>query len=126
MKIITVLAATFGLAIGIATARTAAQTPAPAAPPDPAKVAAGKLVYDTQKCATCHAIDKVGSKLASDLKGVGTRVTPEDLKKWFTNTVDMEKKLAKKPTVPMSNWLKTHKQTDPDIELLVAYLRSLK
>ena len=123
MKTISALIAMAALAVTVAGARTQAQTPAP---PDPAKVALGKTAYETQKCASCHAIDKVGGKLASDLKGVGTRLTPEDLKKWFTNTVDMEKKLAKKPTMPMSTWLKTHKQTDVDVDNIVAYLRTLK
>ena len=29
---------------------------------DAAKIAAGKTAYATQKCSTCHMIDKAGSK----------------------------------------------------------------
>ena len=93
--------------------------------PDPKKVAAGKTAYDTLKCSTCHAIGGVGGKLASALDGVGKK--PEaDIRKWFTDAAAMEAKLPKKPTMPMSNWLKTHKLTPADIDNLTAYMMSLK
>ena len=94
--------------------------------PDPKKVAAGKTAYDTLKCSQCHAIAGVGGKLASALDGVGKKLTEADIKKWFTDAAAMEAKLPKKPTVPMSTWLKTHKLTPADIDNLTAYMMSLK
>jgi mono/diheme cytochrome c family protein len=94
--------------------------------PDPTKVTAGQHVYDTQKCSTCHAIKGQGGKLSTALDGVGAKVSAADLKKWFTNTTDMEATLPKKPAMTMSSYLKTHKLTDADIDALVAYMQSLK
>lgn len=94
--------------------------------PDPTKVAAGQRVYDTQKCSTCHAIKGQGGKLSTSLDGVGAKLSAADLRKWFTNTTDMEATLPKKPAMTMSSYLKTHKLTDGDIDALVAYLQTLK
>ena len=94
--------------------------------PDAAKVAAGKTAYTTQKCSTCHAIGGVGGKLASALDGVGKKLTEADIRKWFTDAAAMEAKLPKKPTMPMSAFLKTHKLTPADIDNLTAYMQSLK
>ena len=93
-----------------------------------AKVAAGKAAYDTQKCSTCHVLAGKGTKgmAPQPLDGIGTRMTAVDLKKWFTDTAAMEAKLAKKPMVKMSDYLKTHKITDADVDALVAYLLTLK
>ncbi|HXT68777.1 MAG TPA: cytochrome c [Vicinamibacterales bacterium] len=117
MKTVVVLAAAaFALSAGAANLNAQ----------DAAKVAAGKKVYETQKCATCHAIGGTGGKLASALDGVGKKLTEADIKKWLTNPAEMETKLKAKPKMPMSTWLKTHKQTDADVEALVAYMLSLK
>jgi mono/diheme cytochrome c family protein len=94
--------------------------------PDPAKVAAGAKVYETAKCATCHAINGKGGKVSTALDGVGAKLSPEDLGRWFTHTAEMEAKLPKKPTVTMSAYLKTHKLTDADVEAVIAYMSSLK
>ena len=89
---------------------------------------AGKAVYEKQSCKTCHVIGGVGTKgmAPETLDKVGARLKPEELKKWFTDTAAMEAKLAKKPMVKMSDYLKTHKLTDADIDALVAYLSTLK
>ena len=100
------------------------QTPTKA--PDPQKVEAGKKAYETLKCGTCHAIKGTGGKLASALDGVGAKLPEADIKKWLTNPAEMEAKLPKKPTMPMSAYLKTHKLIDPDVDALVAYMLSLK
>jgi mono/diheme cytochrome c family protein len=113
----------FGIAVALVffTGMTAgAQTP------DPKKVAAGKTTYDTLKCSTCHAIGGAGGKLAAALDGVGKKLTEADIRKWFTDAAAMEAKLTKKPTMPMSAWLKTHKLTPADIDNLTAYMMSLK
>jgi mono/diheme cytochrome c family protein len=94
--------------------------------PDRAKVAAGLRVYETQKCSTCHAIKGQGGKLSTALDGVGAKVSAVDLRKWFTNTTEMEAALPKKPAMTMSSYLKTHKLTDGDIDAVVAYMESLK
>ena len=94
--------------------------------PDPAKVAAGKTAYETQKCATCHMIADKGGKLASKLDGVGGRLKEPDLRKWLMATEEMEAKLATKPKVSMSAFMKTHKLTDADVTAIVAYMLSLK
>lgn len=94
--------------------------------PDPKKVEAGQKVYDTQKCATCHAIKGTGGKLSTALDGVGGKLSEADIRKWLTDPASMEAKLPKKPTMPMSTYLKSHKLNDPDVDALVAYMMSLK
>jgi mono/diheme cytochrome c family protein len=94
--------------------------------PDPKKVAAGKAAYDTQKCAQCHSIAGTGGKLASALDDVGKKLTEADIRKWFTDAPAMEAKLPKKPVMPMSGFLKTHKLTPEDIDNLTAYMLTLK
>lgn len=94
--------------------------------PDPKKVEAGQKVYDAQKCATCHSIKGAGGKLSTALDGVGGKLTEADIRKWLTDPAPLEAKLPKKPVVPMSTFLKSHKLSDPDVDALVAYMMSLK
>ena len=68
----------------------------------------------------------IASKAASVLDGIGTRMKEEDIRKWLTSTAEMEAKLAKKPTMSMAGWLKTHKLSDADVASITAYLASLK
>jgi mono/diheme cytochrome c family protein len=91
-----------------------------------AKVDAGKALFTAQKCTTCHKVDGVGGKLASDLTGIGGKRTEADIRKWLTNPAEMEKKLETKPKMPMSNYMKTHKLSDADVDALTAYMMSLK
>jgi mono/diheme cytochrome c family protein len=109
----------------LSVASVGAQSPDPKKP-DPRKIEAGKTAYDTQKCATCHAIQGVGGKLSTDLSTVGAKFTEADIKKWLTTPAEMEAKLAKKPVMPMSVYQKSHKLTDADVDALVAYMLSLK
>jgi mono/diheme cytochrome c family protein len=90
---------------------------------DAKKIEAGKKVYETQKCATCHMIAGKGNKM-SPLDGVGAKLSAADLKKWITDTAEMEAKLTKKPAVKMSS--KKFDIKDPDLDALVAYMQSLK
>jgi mono/diheme cytochrome c family protein len=108
------------VAVAVSGAVLSAQTP------DPKKVAAGQQAYETQKCATCHAIAGKGGKLASALDGIGGKLKEADIRKWLTTPAEMEATLPKKPTMPMSTYLKTHKLTDADVDALVAYMLSLK
>jgi mono/diheme cytochrome c family protein len=115
------VAVAVGVLVGCGTAFAQA-----AQAPDPAKVAAGVKVFETQKCSQCHAIKGVGGKLSTALDGVGGKLTEADIKKWLTAALEMEAKLPKKPVMPMSTYLKNHKLTEADVEALVAYMRSLK
>lgn len=94
--------------------------------PDLAKVVAGQKAYDTQKCSTCHQIKGLGGKLSTALDGVGAKLTEADVRKWLTAPAEMEAKLQKKPAMPMSTFLKSHKLTDADVDALTAYMLSLK
>ncbi len=91
-----------------------------------AKVEAGKVVFTTQKCGTCHKVGGVGGKLASELDGIGSKRTEAELRKWLTSPAELEAKITPKPKMPMSGFLKTHKLTDADVDALTAYMMSLK
>lgn len=88
---------------------------------DAKKAAAGKAVYEKQKCATCHQIAGKGSKI-SPLDGVGSKLSADDIKKWITDPDAMMAKLPKKPTVKM----KKVDLPEADLDNLVHYMLSLK
>jgi len=111
---------TMMLGVALCSAGLAAQAP------DPKKVDAGQRIYEAQKCSTCHQLKGQGGKLSTALDGVGTKFPEGDIKKWLTDPAAMEGKLPKKPVMPMSTYMKTHKLTDADIDALVAYMLSLK
>lgn len=87
---------------------------------------AGKQVYATQKCATCHQIAGTGGKLASALDGVGSKLKEAEIRHWLTDPAPLEAKVTPKPKMPMSGFLKTHKLSDADVNALTAYMMSLK
>jgi mono/diheme cytochrome c family protein len=93
---------------------------------DAAKIAAGKKLYTDLKCSSCHQVAGQGGKTASALDKVGTKLPAADIKKWLTNTADMEAKVTPKPKVPMSGFMKSKTLADADVDALVAYLGSLK
>lgn len=94
--------------------------------PDPKLANQGKKLYATYKCDKCHQIAGRGSK-KGPLDGVGTKLSAEDLKKWFTHPAEMEAKLEKKPkgTDAMSHALKSKKIEPDEIDALVAYMQTL-
>jgi mono/diheme cytochrome c family protein len=94
--------------------------------PDAGKVAAGQKAYVTAKCDTCHSLAGKGGKLSTALDGVGGKMSEADVKKWLTAPAEMETKLQKKPAMPMSTYLKSHKLSDADVDALTAYMLSLK
>ena len=98
----------------------AAQAPATAAQ-QAAAIKAGQKVYADQKCATCHSVAGVGSKMAP-LDGVGTKLTPADIRMWMTDPDTMAAKLPVKPKIKM----KKYTLKDEDMDALVSYLVSLK
>ena len=85
------------------------------------KIEAGKKVYAAQKCATCHSIGGVGSKI-SPLDGVGSKLTAAEIKAWITDPDPLTAKLATKPKVKM----KKYTLPEADLDALIAYLSSLK
>ena len=94
--------------------------------PDAAKVAAGQKAYATVKCDTCHSITGKGGKLSTALDGIGGKMGEADIRKWLTSPAELEAKLPKKPAMPMSTYLKSHKLTAADVDALTAYMLSLK
>jgi mono/diheme cytochrome c family protein len=106
--------------VAIATAFAAVALPAVVST-QAEKIEAGKKVYATQKCATCHSVAGTGSKMAP-LDGVGSKLTVAEIKAWITDPDPLTAKLATKPKVKMK------KYTLPDAELdaLIAYMSSLK
>lgn len=56
----------------------------------------GKEVYAAQKCVLCHSIGGIGGKKMA-LDGVGSRLKPEDLKKWIRTPKEMKPDTAMKP-----------------------------
>jgi cytochrome c2 len=110
----------------IAVALSLAGTAVAAQAPDPKLANEGKKLYATYKCDKCHQIAGRGSK-KGPLDGVGAKLAAADIKKWFTNTADMEAKLEKKPTGTdaMSYALKTKGIEPGEIEALVAYMQTL-
>ena len=90
------------------------------------EIDAGRKVYAARKCATCHMVDRQGN-IRYPLDGVASRLPAEDLRRWLTDTAEMEGALSKQPAVRMSEWMKTNRRIpDRDLDLLVAYLASLK
>jgi mono/diheme cytochrome c family protein len=88
---------------------------------DAKQVAAGKALFEKQKCASCHQIAGKGNKM-SPLDGVGSKLSAADIKLWLTDPDTMSAKLPKKPPVKM----KKVALPDADIDALVQYMLSLK
>ena len=107
--------------VALTAIRVAAAPSSPAAPQDAAVIKAGQKVYADQKCATCHSIAGAGSKMAP-LDGVGSKLTPADIRLWMTDPDTMAAKLPVKPKVKM----KKYALPDAEMDALVAYLSSLK
>ena len=88
-----------------------------------AKLAAdGKKLYAAKECEKCHMVAGKGNKIGP-LDGVGTKLGEADIRKWLTDPVSMEAKLDHKPKVKMSS--KKVPLKDPEIDALVAYMKSL-
>ena len=95
-------------------------------PGNPALTAAGRRVYETRKCASCHMVAGEGT-LRFKLDGVATRLSDSDLRRWLTDAATMERALPQQPAVRMSEWLKMNRKiSDVDLNALVAYLATLK
>ena len=115
-------------AVFLVTAVSVAGAGAAGQAPDAKQAAAGRKLYVTYKCDKCHTIAGRGTKkVDGELDSVGVKLTPAEIKKWLTNTAEMEAKLKKPPkgTDAMSNALKTKGIQPDEIDLLVAYLQTL-
>lgn len=90
------------------------------------QIEAGRAVYSARKCATCHMIAGKGN-IRFPLDQVGSRLSQADLRRWLTNTAEMEAALPRQPAVRMSEWLASNRKiNDRDRDALVSYLASLK
>jgi mono/diheme cytochrome c family protein len=83
----------------------------------------GRRIYQREKCAVCHQIAGRGNS-RFPLDGVGTRLSADELRRWFTHTVEMEAAKARKPAIEMSS--RKYNFSNNDLEALVAFLLSLK
>jgi len=90
---------------------------------DEALVAAGRKVYEQQKCASCHQIAKRGNS-RFPLDGVGSKLTAGQLRRWMTDTAEMEAALPRLPAIRMSEI--RFRLNPRELDALVAYLASLK
>ena len=86
-------------------------------------VETGRRIYDRQKCADCHQIAGRGNS-RFPLDGVGSRLSADDLRRWFTHTVQMEAAKSRKPAIEMSS--RKYNFRDADLNALIEYLRTLK
>ena len=102
-----------GFAGGLVVAAQGAATPADA----------GRRVYEREKCATCHQIEKRGNR-RYPLDGVATKLTAEQLRKWLTNPAEMEAALPRMPALRMSTM--KYRLNTQDLDAIVAYLQTLK
>ena len=89
----------------------------------PPQADAGRKVYEREKCATCHQIEKRGNS-RYPLDGVATRLTPEQLRRWLTNSAEMEAALPRMPALRMSTM--NYRFNRQELDSLVAYLETLK
>ena len=94
----------------------------PAAPPkadDPAAIAAGKKVYETNGCAGCHAIGGTGGMAGPELTKVAAN--PKHTSKWLEEAVVNPKVHNPNSAMPAYESIK-----GKDLSNIVAYLGSLK
>ncbi len=76
----------------------------------------GKNVYTEQRCALCHSIDGIGGK-KMPLDRVGTKLKPEDMRKWIRTPKAMKSDSTMKayPNLP-----------GKDLDDLTAFLMTLR
>ena len=84
---------------------------------------AGRKVYDREKCATCHQIEKRGNS-RYPLDGVASKLTREQLRRWLTHPAEMEAALPRMPALRMSTM--KYRLNRQELDSLVAYLETLK
>jgi cytochrome c2 len=75
----------------------------------------GTEVYARERCMMCHSIAGKGNR-RSPLDGVGSRLSPEEIRKWITAPSEMQPGIKKK----------AFQLSDRDLNDLVDYLLSLR
>lgn len=90
---------------------------------DPRQIEAGRKIYNAEGCAKCHMIGGRGNRMFP-LDGVGTKLAADEIRRWLTNTREMEDALPKAPAIKMST--RKYDFNDADLAAVVAYLQSLK
>ncbi len=86
-------------------------------------VETGRRLYEKEKCAVCHQIAGRGNQ-RFPLDGVGSRLSADALRRWFTHTIEMEAAKPRKPAIEMSS--RKYNFSAADLDALVTYLSSLK
>ena len=76
------------------------------------------MVYATLKCATCHGLDGKGNQKRA-LDSVGLKLTPEEIRLWIVDPVDMAKKSTPTGKTIMKPYVKLPKE---DLAALVEFL----
>ena len=86
-------------------------------------VARGRQEFVDSKCQVCHLVGGEGNKKGAVLDGVGTKLTPDQIRQWITNAPEMAAKanIDRKP--PMKAYTDFPKDK---VDALVAYISSLK
>ncbi|OGN10827.1 MAG: hypothetical protein A3B91_03515 [Candidatus Yanofskybacteria bacterium RIFCSPHIGHO2_02_FULL_41_29] len=115
-----------GLVFGFLIAITISMSAVSLSAQDTKKIDAGKKLYTAKECSKCHKIAGKGNRAGSNLDGVASKLSADEIRGWLTNTIEMEKKLEHKPKVKMSSRIAKMNLKDADIEALVAYLQTLK
>jgi len=78
----------------------------------------GAAVYASQKCATCHGLNGKGNQKRA-LDSVGLTLTPEEIRLWIVDPVDMAKKTEPPRKTIMKPYTKLPKE---DLAALVEFL----
>lgn len=86
-----------------------------------ALIAAGRRVFETQRCARCHAIAGEGNP-RYPLDGVGERRTAESIRQWILAPAELKDQL---PTGAFQVKQTYRNQSPENVDALVAYLQSL-
>ena len=83
--------------------------------------ARGEAVYAAQQCSLCHSVAGKGNSKGM-LDSVGTRLNPDAIRAWITDSKGMTSKTGatRKPE------MKAYSLPKADVENLVAYLQTLK
>jgi mono/diheme cytochrome c family protein len=89
---------------------------------DPAAAGHGEEVFLAQKCNICHSVAEKGNT-KGPLDGVGSRLSPGDVREWITNAPVMAAKARAERTPPMKAFTGI---VGKDLDDLVAYLQTLK
>jgi mono/diheme cytochrome c family protein len=101
-------------------AMAAPQKPKSGKQPPSGQIAAGKKVYDSNKCASCHIINGKGGKSGPDLSNEGANA--KHTSKWLEEEIKDPKSHKANSVMPSYK----DKVKGKDLSNLVAYLRSLK